>query len=133
MQERARRDRLSQPQIDTITPKELPAGETTPVIITGNNLDEIESINLPHNDLIQIEITSQTSTQIEAEVSIDPTYPPQSISTLQVKAKGQRYDIIPTHPPQIQNNHQLPDFSEIEGFQEVVETILSGKQGQPLA
>ncbi len=132
LQERARRDRLSQPQIETITLEELPAGETTPVIITGNNLDAIESINLPHNDLIQIEITSQTPTQIEAEISIDPTYPPQSIDTLQVTAKGQRYNIIPTQPPQIQNNHQLPDFSEIEGFQEVVETILSGKQGQPI-
>jgi IPT/TIG domain len=133
LQERARRDRLSQPQIETITPAELPPGETTPVTITGTNLDAIESINLPDNDLIQIEITSQTSTQIEAEVTIDPTYPPQSITKLRVTAQGQTYDIIPTHPPQIQNTHQLPDFSEIESFQDVVETILSGKQGQPLA
>jgi hypothetical protein len=42
LQERARRDRLSQPQIETITPEELPAGETTPVIITGNNFDAID-------------------------------------------------------------------------------------------
>jgi hypothetical protein len=75
LQERARRDRLSQPQIDTITPAELPPGETTPVTITGTNLDAVEEIDLPGTDLIQIEITSQTPTQIQAEVTIDPTYP----------------------------------------------------------
>jgi Helicase conserved C-terminal domain len=132
LQERARRDRLSQPQIETITPAELPPGETTPVTITGTNLDAVEEIGLPGTDLIQIEITSQTPTQIEADVTIDPTYPPQSIDSFRVTAQGQTYDIIPTQPPQIQNNHQLPDFSEIEGFQDVVETILSGKQGQPI-
>jgi hypothetical protein len=132
LQERARRDRLSQPQIETITPAELPPGETTPVTITGTNLDAVIEIDLPGTDLIQIEITSQTPTTIEAEVTIDPTYPPQSIDTLRVKSHGQEYDVKPTQPPQIQNNHQLPDFSEIEGFQDVVETILSGKQGQPI-
>jgi superfamily II DNA or RNA helicase len=132
LQERTRRDRASQPQIETITPAELPPGETTPVTITGTNLDAVEEIDLPGTDLIQIEITSQTPTQIEAEVTIDPTYPPQSIDTLRVKSHGQEYDVTSTQPPQIQNNHQLPDFSEIEGFQDVVETIMSGKQGQPI-
>jgi hypothetical protein len=132
LQERARRDRLSQPQIETITPAELPPGETTPVTITGTNLDAVEEIDLPGTDLIQIEITSQTPTQIEAEVTIDPTYPPQSIDTLRVKSHGQEYDVKPTQPPQIQNTQQLPDFSEIEGFQDIVEMILSGKQGQPI-
>jgi hypothetical protein len=67
-----------------MSPEELPAGETTPVIITGNNLDAIASINLPDNDLIQIEITSQTSTQIEAEeglgspsIQFKPIMPPK--------------------------------------------------------
>ena len=91
LQERARRDRLSQPQIETITPTELPPGETTPVTITGTNLDAVEEIDLPGTDLIQIDITSQTPTQIEAEVTIDPTYPPQSIDTLRVKSHGQEY------------------------------------------
>jgi superfamily II DNA or RNA helicase len=132
LQERARRDRLSQPQIARITPEELPAGETTAITITGNNLDAIESINLSDNDLIQIDITSQNSTQIEAEVTIDPAYPPQSITILRVKDRGKEYDVTPTHPPQIQNKQQLPDFSEIDGFHEVVETILSGNHGQPI-
>ena len=132
LRERERRNKLKEPQIETITPAELPPGETTPITITGTNLDAVEEIDLPGTDLIQIEITSQTSTTIEAEVTIDPTYPPQSIDILRVKSHGQEHDVKPTHPPQIQNNHQLPNFSEIEGFSDVVETILSGKHGQPI-
>lgn len=48
--ERDRRIHQNQPQIDTITPTELPPSETTTVIIRGNNLNPIATIDLPDNE-----------------------------------------------------------------------------------
>lgn len=129
--ERDRRIQQNQPQIDTITPAELPPGETTTVIITGINLDTIDNIDLPDNDLIQIDIIDRTPTQIDAEITISPDYPPQAITEVRVKAKQGEYNITPTHPPQVKNTQQLPEFKEIEGFRAAAELILAGKYGQP--
>ena len=109
--ERDRRIQQNQPQIDSITPAELPPGETTAVIITGTNLDTIETIDLPDNDLIQIDIIDRTPTQIDAEITISPEYPPQAIVGVRVKSKQGEYHITPTHPPQVKNTQQLPDFA----------------------
>ncbi|AFY92533.1 helicase-related protein [Chamaesiphon minutus] len=129
--ERDRRIQQNQPQIDTITPTELPPGETTAVIITGTNLDTVETIDLPDNDLIQIDIIDRTPTQIDAEITISPEYPPQAITEVRVKDKQGEYNITPTHPPQVKNAQQLPDFAEIDGFRAAAELILAGKYGQP--
>jgi superfamily II DNA or RNA helicase len=130
--ERDRRDLAKQPQIDRITPTELPSGATTPIEITGTNLDRINSIDLPDNELARIDIIDRTPTQIDAEITIAPTYPPQSIDRVVVKTPEEIYQVIPTHPPQVKNDLQLPDFSEIDGFKEAVEHILAGRYGQPI-
>jgi superfamily II DNA or RNA helicase len=129
--ERDRRIQQNQPQIESIVPTELPPGETTAVIITGTNLDTVETIDLPDNDLIQIDIIDRTPTQIDAEITISPEYPPQAITEVRVKDKQGEYNITPTHPPQVKNAQQLPDFAEIDGFRAAAELILAGKYGQP--
>jgi hypothetical protein len=123
--ERDRRIQQNQPQIETIAPTELPPGETTSVTITGTNLDTVETIDLPDNDLIQIDIIDRTPTQIDAEVTISPQYPPQAITGIRVRDRqGNDYNATPTHPPQVKNTQQLPDLEQIESFRAAAELIL---------
>jgi hypothetical protein len=127
-----RRTRLRQAQIESITPDELPPGETTEVTITGKNLDQIEKIEVPDNSLIDITINERTSEQIKAEVKVSPDHPPQPITDFRVKDKtGGTYNVNPKHPLQVQKAEEISDFEEIEGFKQAVELILAGKHGTP--
>jgi hypothetical protein len=60
--EKQRRQQQSQPQIETITPDEFPAGETTNIEIQGKNLDKIEEIEIPDNPLIKVDIEEKQGT-----------------------------------------------------------------------
>jgi hypothetical protein len=127
-----RRTQQRQPRIEQITPDELPPGETTEVTITGENLDQLDTISVPDNDLIDITITDRTLKQITADVTVDPDHPPQPITDFRVKDKlGEEYNIQPKHPPQVNQTQEIPNFDEIEGFREAVELMLSGQQGTP--
>jgi hypothetical protein len=127
-----RRTRLRQAQIESITPDELPPGETTEVTITGENLDQIETIEVSDNNLVDITITEQTSEQIKAEVEVSPDHPPQPITDFRVKDKtGGTYNANPKQLPQVQKTQELPEFEQIEGFKQAVELILAGKHGTP--
>jgi superfamily II DNA or RNA helicase len=132
LQEYDRRVQQRQPKIDTITPPELPPGETTEVTITGENLDRVDGITVPDNDLIDIAITKQTPSEIIAQVEVAPEHPPQPITELRVKDhSGSEYDTSLKQPPQVSNTLEIPDFPEIEGFKQAVETILAAQHGKP--
>jgi hypothetical protein len=81
--------------------------------------------------LISIEITSQTPDLIQANITIDPTHPPQSIDRFIVQTTTGTYTVQPRQPPTVEPTLTIPDFSEIPGFKQAVETLLSGKYGQP--
>jgi hypothetical protein len=127
-----RRTRLRQACIDSITPDELPPGETTEVTITGENLEQIDQIEVPENDLVEITITEQTPEQIKAEIEVSPDHPPQPITEFRVREKtGGSYNTQPQKPPQVQKAQEIPEFDEIEGFKQAVEMILAGQHGNP--
>ncbi|MCU0532315.1 MAG: hypothetical protein MUD14_00185 [Hydrococcus sp. Prado102] len=54
--ERERRATQKQPVIDSITPGEFPAGETTPVEIRGRNLERVEIIEVSEDNLVEVVI-----------------------------------------------------------------------------
>lgn len=127
-----RRAEGRQPRIEQITPAELPPGETTEVKITGDNLDQIDSITVPDNTLVEVTITEQTAEEITADFTVSPDHPPQPIPDFRVKDNaGGEYTVQPKQPPQVSQVEELPNFDEIEGFQQAVELILSGQSGTP--
>ncbi|MCY7286303.1 MAG: helicase [Cyanobacteria bacterium CAN_BIN43] len=132
LQEYDRRAEGRQPHIDQITPNELPPGETTKVTITGNNLDQVDSITVPDNTLVEVTITEQTPEEITADFIVSHDHPPQPITDFRVKDNaGEQYNIQPQNPPQVSQVEALPNFDEIEGFQQAVELIMSGQYGTP--
>jgi hypothetical protein len=132
LQEYDRRAQQRQPHIEQITPDELPPGETTEVKITGENLDQIDTITIPDNNLVEVTITEQTPETITADFTVSPDHPPQPLPDFQVKNNsGTEYNVQPQKPPQVSKIEELPNFDEIEGFQQAVELILSGQYGTP--
>lgn len=132
LQEYDRRTESRQPRIEQITPDELQPGETTEVKITGENLDQVDSITVPDNTLVEVTITEQTPEQITADFTVSPDHPPQPITDFRVKDNaGGEYKVQPQKPPQVSQVEALPNFDEIEGFQQAVELILSGQYGTP--
>ncbi len=132
LQEYDRRSQQRQPRIEQITPDELPPGETTEVKITGDNLDHVDTITIPDNPLVEVNITEQTPEEITAEVTVDPEHPPQPIPNFRVRDNaGGEYNVQPRKPPKVSQVEELPNFDEIEGFQQAVERILSGEHGTP--
>lgn len=132
LQERDRRQKLRQPKIETITPESLVPGEVNEVMIRGENLDQIDTLAVADNHLIDITITEQTSDQIKADVEVSIEHPPQSFTQFRVKEKsGGEYNVQPKTPPRVQPAIELPEFEEIEGFKSAIELILSGQHGTP--
>jgi hypothetical protein len=132
LQEYDRRTQQRQPRIEQITPEELPPGETTEVKITGDNLDQVDTITIPDNPLVEVNITEQTPDEITADVTVSPDHPPQPITDFRVKDNaGSEYNVQPPKPPKVPQIEELPNFDEIEGFQQAVELILSGQHGTP--
>lgn len=132
LQEYDRRAQQRQPRIEQITPNELPPGETTEVKITGDNLDQVDTITVPDNTLVEVTITEQIPEQITADFIVSPDHPPQPITDFQVKDNaGGEYNVQPKQPPQVSQVEALPNFDQIEGFQQAVELILSGQYGTP--
>jgi len=132
LQECDRRAEGRQPHIDQITPNELPPGETTKVTITGNNLDQVDSITVPDNTLVEVTITEQTPEEITADFTVSLDHPPQPITDFRVKDNaGEQYNVQPQKPPKVSQVEELPNFDEIEGFQQAVELIMSGQYGTP--
>ncbi len=72
LQEYDRRTEQRQPHIEQIVPNTLSPGETTEVKITGNNLDQIDRITVPDNNLIEIAITERTPKEITADFVVSP-------------------------------------------------------------
>lgn len=132
LQEYDRRTQQRQPRIDQIAPDILPPGQTTEVKITGEHLDQIDTLTVLENDFIDITITEQTPEAITADLTVSPDHPPQPIGTFQVKDKsGGQYNAQPDRSPQVDSAEELPNFDEIEGFQQAIELILSGAHGTP--
>ena len=132
LQEYDRRAQEHQPHIEQITPDTLSPGETTEVIITGDNLGRVDSITVPDNTLVEVTITEQTQEQITADFIVSPDHPPQPIPDFRVKDNmGGEYTVHPPQPPQVSQVEALPNFDEIEGFQQAIELILSGQYGTP--
>ncbi len=131
-QERDRRAQQKQPSIETITPDEFPPGEITEVEIEGQNLDRIDKIEVTNDDLVKINITEQTPDKINAQVEVSPEHPPQPLNDLRVRDRsGTEYITKPPINPQIGKGLEVPDYPEIEGFKQAVESILAGQQGKP--
>jgi hypothetical protein len=126
-----RRTQLRQPIIDTIAPDQIPPGKTTEVTLTGDNLDQIDQLTVPENDLVDITITTQTPEQITAQFEVAPDHPPQPITDFRVHTPTGTYNTQPKQPPQVSNTLEIPEFSEIHGFKQAVEMILAGQQGKP--
>jgi hypothetical protein len=132
LQEYDRRAEVRQPRIKQITPDELPPGETTEVKITGDNLDRVDTITIPDNNLVQVTITEQTPEEITADFIVSPDHPPQPILDFSIIDKsGEERTVQPKQPPQVSQVEEVPNFDEIEGFQQAVELILSGQYGTP--
>ncbi len=145
IKEKQRRDELKKPQIDSINPPELAAGKTTDVTITGKNLDSVETIDIPNNPWIEINIAQQTNTTLETQVTVAAEHPSQPLTEFRFKEKSGTYYDVPPYPPLKGGKYQvnktpkirvkkeliIPDFAEIKGFKEAIELILAGKHGTP--
>ena len=131
IKERQRRFTAKKPIIDTITPSQLTAGEITTVTITGKNLQNIEAIAFPDNELIEITIKDKSNTKIKAEFKVLVEHPTQQLKQIDLTTSERNYQLELTPPLEIIQPLVIPDFPEIEGFKEAVELILQGKHDQP--
>ena len=129
--ERDRRQKLKQPVINSITPDEFPNGETTPVEITGSNLDQVETIEVADNDLVKVTIDSREPERIIGQVEVYPDHPSTFLQNFKIKTTTGTYDVSPATPVSVSSDLIIPEFPEIEGFKKAVELILAGKHGQP--
>jgi hypothetical protein len=129
--ERDRRAQQHQPQIDTITPDEFTPGETTAVEINGQNLDQVDSISISDDELVEITITNQTPEQITAQIEVSAEHPPQPLQEFKVSTSKGTYTVQPSRPLLVNNVSKIPEFEEIQGFKQAVEMILAGQHGQP--
>jgi hypothetical protein len=92
----------------------------------------VDTITIPDNPLVEVHITEQTPEEITADVTVSPDHPPQPITDFRVKDNaGGEYNVQPQKPPKVPQVEELPNFDEIEGFQQAVKQILSGQHGTP--
>ena len=131
LQERDHRLAQSQPVIETITPDELPPGETTTVEIKGKNLDQVEDITVVDDSLITVTIISTEPESITAQVEVDPDHPPTELGELQITTGDNIRNVSPQTPVTVSPSLQIPEYEEIEGFKQAVELILEGNHGTP--
>jgi hypothetical protein len=132
LQERDRRVQAQQPCIEQITPDILPPGVTTPVKITGDNLEQVAAIAIPDNPLVEVNITNQTPNTIAADITLSPDHPPQPIAELTfINKAGEEQIIQPQLPLRVSQVEEIPNYDEIEGFASAIELILSGQHGTP--
>ncbi len=130
--EHDRRAQFQKPNIKTISPDQLPSGETTKVEITGDNLDQVTQITVIDDPLVEVTITEQTQDLIKADVEVSPDHPPQTLNDFRVRdKKGEEYKVNPAIAPQVSNVVKVPAFPEILGFKEAIEKILAGEYGTP--
>ncbi len=129
--ERDRRAKLRQPVIESITPDEFLPGETTPVEITGQNLDKVEDIEVADDELIKVTIDSQQPERIIGKVEVDPDHPPTPLKEFKVKTGTGIYHTTPNKPVTVAPSQIIPEFTEIAGFKQAVEIILQAQNGTP--
>ncbi|MEM9217289.1 MAG: helicase-related protein [Cyanobacteria bacterium P01_F01_bin.150] len=129
--ERDRRDKLKQPKIETVTPDEFPPGETTEVTVTGENLDQVDQIDVDGDGMVDVVITDKEPTQITADVTVSPDHPPRPVEEFVVKTPSGTYTVPPVTPPRVPPVQVIPNYPEIEGFKEAIEVIQSGLHGDP--
>ncbi len=127
--ERDRRAKIQQPAIDSITPDRFTPGETTTVEITGSNLDTVSEIEV--NELVKVEIVERQCDRLTGQIDIAPDHPPIDLKDFIVKTPTGVYNTSPKKLGAIAKSLEIPDFSEIEGFKQAVELILTGKHGTP--
>lgn len=128
--ERHRRDTLYTPRIDSITPSSFKPGETTPVKIKGSNLDQIDSIDVEGNELINVEIEEKTQDLIKAGVTVEPGHPSRPIR-LRISKGNKKIPVELKKEPQVKSKTDLEDYGEIIGFKEAVEKLIQGEHGTP--
>ena len=131
LEERDRRDKLKQPTINTVTPNTLPPGKTTEVTVTGDNLDQVDDIQVEGDDLVEVEVKEKTPKELKADVTVSPDHPPREIGDFIVSGDKGTYTVPPAKPPQIPPAEPLPEYAEIEGFKQAIELIQSGLHGIP--
>jgi hypothetical protein len=129
--EKERRDKNKQPKITEINPEEIPAGESTKVEFKGENLGNIENIDIPNNPFIEIKIESQKENIINTEITINNEHPPQTITEFRFKEKSGSYHVEKNTNTKVKKELVIPDYPEIEGFKEAIALILQGRHGQP--
>ncbi|MFN6069299.1 MAG: IPT/TIG domain-containing protein, partial [Pseudanabaena sp.] len=130
--ERDRRAQFQKPNIKTISPDQLPSGETTKVEITGDNLDQVTQVTVIDDPLVKVKITDQTQDLIKADVAVSADHPPQTLNDFRVRdKKGEEYKVNPAIAPKVSNIVKVPEFPEILGFKEAIEKILAGEYGTP--
>lgn len=129
--EKERRQQLNEPVIETISPPELPPGETTTVEITGKNLDKVEDIIIPDDTLVTVTIESKEPESITATVNVDPDHPPTTLTEFQITTGDGTYITSPTAPPTVTPTLEISEYPEIAGYKQAVEIILSGAYGKP--
>ncbi len=127
--EHQKRIENNQPRIDSFTPEQIPAGQDVIVTITGNNLQDIETIET--NELISSQIQIKSKEKLTAQFNIDPEHPAQRITTLTVSTPKGQYQVNPAKSFQVIQSLVVPKFEEIIGFKEAVEKILAGQHGNP--
>lgn len=131
LEERDRRVRLNQPTIDAVTPNELPPGETTEVTVTGENLNQVDRLEVHENDLVDINITEKQPDQLKADITVSPDHPPRQIRDFIASTPFGTYTVPPVTPPQVALVQPLSEYAEIEGFKEAIELIQLGLHGTP--
>lgn len=131
LEERDRRAKLKQPAIDTVTPNTLPPGETTEVTVTGDNLDQVNDIQVEGNDLVEVEVKEKTPNELKADVTVSPDHPPREVGDLIVSTTTGTYTVPPANPPFVPPAATLPEYPEIEGFKQAIELIHHGLYGNP--
>jgi hypothetical protein len=132
LRERECRAQQKQPAIDSITPDEFPAGETTPVEIRGRNLERVEAIEVSEDSLVEVIIDRQEPDLITGTITIDRDRPSRPLNSFKVKTPSGTYDTTPKKIASVTTKAlTLPDWKEIEGFKDAIASILAGKHGKP--
>ncbi|PSB65367.1 helicase [Chroococcidiopsis cubana CCALA 043] len=129
--ERDRRAQADRPVIEAIAPDEFIPGETTPVEITGRNLDLVDEITVADNELVKVTIDTKEKERIVGRVEVDPQHPPIPLTDFQAKTSTGVYRTSPRQPAAVERSLEIPEFGEILGFKQAVETILTRKHGTP--
>ncbi len=128
--ERARRDILYVPQIDSISPTDFKAGETTPLKVKGKNLDQVDSLAVEDNDLVKITIEEKTPDEIKGDITVSPDHPSRPIQIVSIKG-DKKYPANLKKEPKVEKLEQLANYQDIEGFKDAVEKLMNGKHGTP--